>query len=90
MNATNGIDAINTLAVPAVTYSFHIIDWTEQELQRIDRKTRKIMTAERMHHPKADRDRMYVNRLEGGRGLTPLETTYKLNNNRIRHLPHLQ
>ena len=36
------------------------------------------MTAERMHHPKADKDRMYVNRSEGGRGLIQLETTYKL------------
>ena len=78
LNAANRIDAMNTLAVPVVTYSFNIIDWTEQELQRIDRKTRKIMTAERMHHPKADKDRMYVNRSEGGRGLIQLETTYKL------------
>lgn len=77
LNAINRISAINTLAVPVVTYSFNIIDWTEQEIQNLDRKTRKILTAERMHHPRADVDRMYIPRAEGGRGLIQLETTYK-------------
>ena len=36
------------------------------------------MTAERMHHTKAGKDRMYINRSEGGRSLMQLETTYKL------------
>ena len=31
-----------------------------------------------MHHLKADKDRMYVNRSEGRRSLVQLETTYKL------------
>ena len=78
LNAANRIDAMNTLAVPVVTYSFNIIDWTEQELQNVDRKTRKILSAERMHHPKADVDRMYVPRSEGGRSLIQLEATYKV------------
>ena len=30
-----------------------------------------------MHHPKADMDRMYLPRNEGGRGLIQLETAYK-------------
>ena len=34
------------------------------------------MTAERVHHPKADKDQMYVNRSEGGRDLIQLETAY--------------
>ena len=67
LNAASGIDAINTLAVPVVTCSFNIIDWTEHELQNLDRKTRKILSAERLHHPKADVDQMCVPRSEGGR-----------------------
>ena len=31
----------------------------------------------RMHHPKADIDRLYVKRKEGGRGLIQIEATYK-------------
>ena len=30
-----------------------------------------------MHHPKADMDRMYLLRNEGGRGLIQLQTAYK-------------
>ena len=30
-----------------------------------------------MHHPKADIDRLYVKRIEGGRGLVQVEAAYK-------------
>ena len=30
-----------------------------------------------MHHPKADTDRLYVKRKEGGRGLVQVEAAYK-------------
>lgn len=32
LNSSNKLEAIHTLAVPAVTYSFNIINWTLQEL----------------------------------------------------------
>ena len=89
LNAANRIDGMNTYAVPVVTYSFNIIDWIEQDLQRIDRKTRKIMAAERMHHPKADR----LNVCEQIRRRTRSNTTgnsIQADNDRIKHLPHLQ
>ena len=35
----------------------------------MDRKTRKIMAMNRMYHPQSDTDRMYMPRMEGGRGL---------------------
>jgi len=31
----------------------------------------------KMHHPKADIDRLYANRKEGGRGLVQIEAAYK-------------
>ena len=31
----------------------------------------------KMHHPKADIDRLYVKRKEGGRGLVQVEAEYK-------------
>ena len=77
LNACNRINAINALAVPVVSYSFNIINWNMQELKNIDRKTRKLLTMERIHHPKADVDRLYLPRKSGGRGLTQIETTYK-------------
>ena len=34
-------------------------------------------TMYKMHHPKADIDRLYVKRKEGGRGLVQVEAAYK-------------
>ena len=48
-----------------------------EEIRQLDRKTRKLLTLQRMHHPKADMDRMYLLRNEGGRGLIQLQTAYK-------------
>ena len=76
LNSANKLEAINTLAVPVVTYSFNI-NWTLQELARLDTKTRKFLTMYKMHHPKSDEDRLYLPRTEGGRGLIQLELSYK-------------
>ena len=35
----------------------------------MDRKTRKIMAINRMYHTQSDIDRLYIARVEGGRGL---------------------
>jgi hypothetical protein len=58
-------------------YSFGIINWRTEEIKKIDRKTGKILTMYKMHHPKADKDRLYVKRKGGGRGLVQSETAYK-------------
>ncbi|KAF7224300.1 putative LOC107388682-like protein [Nothobranchius furzeri] len=73
LNAANKIKAINILAVLTVTYSFNIINWQLKEVKKLDTKTRKLLTSERMHHPKADVERMYLPRQIGGRGLTQLQ-----------------
>ena len=78
MNSGNKTEAINTLVVPVVTYGFGIINWSMREIQRIDTKTRKLLTSERMHHPKADVERLYQPRNDGGRGLMKIETSYKM------------
>jgi hypothetical protein len=77
LNARNKITAIGALAVPVLRYSFGIINWRLEEIKQIDRKTRKMLTMYKMHHPKADIDRLYVQRKEGGRGLIQLEAAYK-------------
>ena len=41
------IKAINSWAVPVVRYTAGIMDWTQAELEDLDRKTRKLMSA---HH----------------------------------------
>ena len=63
------ITAINAWAASLVRYSAGIVNWTMEELRLMDRKTRKIMTMNRMYHPQSDVDRLYIPRKEGGRGL---------------------
>ena len=43
----------------------------------MDRKIRKLLTLNRMHHPKADVNGMYVPTKEGGRGLINPEMCVK-------------
>ena len=76
LNARNKITAIGALAVPVLRYSFGIIIWRIEETKQIDRKTRKMLTMYKMHHPKADIDRVYVKR-KGGRGLVQAEVAYR-------------
>ena len=77
LNSSNKMSALNALAVPVVTYSINISNWQMKEIKKMDAKTRKLFTMFKMHHPKADVDRMYLPRKEGGRGLIQLECTYK-------------
>jgi len=65
-----------SLAVPVLRYSFGIINWHQEELQNLDRKTRKLLTIYGQHHPKSDVDRLYVPRKQRGRGLMQLEAAH--------------
>ena len=77
LNSKNRVTAINTLAIPVVTYSFNIINWNMREIQKLDTKIRKLLTMNNMHHPKADVERLYLPRSSGGRGIVQLELSYK-------------
>jgi hypothetical protein len=77
LNVKNKITAIGALAVPVLRYSFGVINWRTEEIKKIGRKTRKMLTMYKMHHPKADIDRLHVKRKEGGRGLEQVEAAYK-------------
>ena len=47
----------------------HRLDETKEDLKKIDGKTTKIPSMNRMLHPQSDVDRLYIPRKEGGRGL---------------------
>jgi len=55
--------------VSLVCYTVGIINWRKDELEAMDRKTRKMMTIYNSIHPRADMDRLYIPRKHGGRGL---------------------
>jgi len=64
--------------IQATGIQFGIANWYQEELQKLDRKTRKLLAIHGQHHPKADVDRLYVPRKQGGRGLMQLEEAYKV------------
>ena len=68
-NSVNRIEVINTLAMPFVQYSFNVINWILQNLRRIDTKIRKLLTCYKMQYLKADKNRLYLPRSEGGKSL---------------------
>lgn len=78
LKGSNKFRAINTLAVPVLTYSFNVVNWKLSEIKNIDRKTRKILTMNRIHHPKSDVERLYLQRSCGGRGLIQIESHFKV------------
>ena len=45
-------------------------------MAKLDTKVRKFLTMYKMHHPKSDVDRLYLPRMEGGRGLLQLELSH--------------
>ena len=73
LNAGNLSQGINTWAVSVIRYTAGIVDWTLEEMQNLDRKTRKIMNMNRCLHSRSNVARLYVSRNEGGRGLMSIE-----------------
>ena len=47
LHGRNKIKAINTWAVSLLRYGAGIIEWTKEDLQKMDRKTRKVITMNR-------------------------------------------
>ena len=61
LNSASKIKAINTLAVPVVTYNYNVVNWKINKLKKPYTKTRKFLcTMYEMHHPKSDVGRLYV------------------------------
>src|SRR4029079_3457096 len=73
LNAGNNAQAMNTWAVPVIKCTAGIIDWTKAELEDMNRRTRKLMTAFRTLHPQSDVDRLYLPWCSGGRGLQQVQ-----------------
>ena len=64
--------AHNIFAVPVFTSTFGIFDWTKDEIQNIDIRTRKILTFTGNYHQNSNVDRLYTKREADGRGLNSI------------------
>ena len=83
LSGKNIIIAINTWAVSLLRYGAGLINWTKNELQELDRKTRKKLTMYGAFHPKSNVNRLYLTRKEGGRGLIGAEETVRSEENNL-------
>jgi hypothetical protein len=75
-SAKNKIQTTGTLAIPVLIYSFGSIKWHLEEIQKLDRKTMKMLIGHGHHHPRADTNRLYVPRKVVGRELMQIEGVY--------------
>ena len=85
LNSGNTILATNSRAVSLIRYGAGIISWTKSELQKIDRKTRKLMTVYRGFHKQGDIDRLYFKRSQGGRGMISVEDCVSIEVSNLRN-----
>ena len=74
--ARNKISAHNTFALPVLVPTIGILDWTLAEIDELDKRTRKILCMTGNFHRNSDKDRLYVSRKEGDRGLKSFEENY--------------
>ena len=65
--------AVNIWAVSVVRYTAGVLEWTQMELDELDKKTRKILSMNGAFHMGSDIDRLYMKRAVGGRGLISVE-----------------
>lgn len=73
LNSLNLTKAINTYAIPVLSYSFGIVKWTNTDLDQLNRRIRVLMTRSRKHHPKACMERITLPRNQGGRGIQDIK-----------------
>ena len=89
LNSRNKIIAINTWTVSLMRYGAGIVKWTKSELDKIGRKTRKVMTLNKKLHPRSYVDRLYVSRMEGERGLIGCKMCVKAEKYSLHSMPDI-
>lgn len=69
MNSENVTEAINTREILEIRQGIGIVDWTKINIQKLDRKSRKLLAVYGVYHPKTDINWLYLKRDRGGEGL---------------------
>ena len=64
LNGGNLVRGVNTWPLSLLRHSAASASWRKNELQAIDRKTRRLFTIYEAVHPKSVVDRLYIPRKE--------------------------
>ena len=65
LNARNLVQGTNAWAAAFVKYSTRTLDWTKEQLQGMDRRTRNVLTMSGGFHRHGIAVRLYIIRKEG-------------------------
>ena len=60
LNAINKSIAHNSFAVPLITPTIGVLNWTKEEIRRLDITTRKLLTINGSFHQSSDMNRLYT------------------------------
>ncbi|VEN51470.1 unnamed protein product [Callosobruchus maculatus] len=88
LNSKNLTKAINTFAIPVLTYSFGIIKWSHTDIENIHILIRTELTKHRMSHPNACKERLAIDRKLGGRGIIDIQSLRTTQIQTLRHFFH--
>ena len=69
LNAGNMIAGVNCWAIGVMRYSAGIVEWSKDQLEFLDGKTRKILNMNGAFKRTSGVNRLYMKRKDGGRGL---------------------
>ena len=81
LNGRNKIMVLSAQTVSILRYGAGILKWNMNELQEMDRKTRKFMPMNKELHLRSDAARLYVSRKNGRKGLIGCENSMKSDKN---------
>ena len=74
-------------ALPVLTYAAACIDWTNEDLTKMDIDTRKILAFKKIMDKFSCIERLYVPRKSGGKGLISIkDQIQKLRENTFIHI----
>ena len=65
----NKIQAINTFALPVLTFFMPVLFFSQDDLTEVDLKMKCLLTERGAHHPQHLNTLLYARRSVGGRGL---------------------
>ena len=77
LSAYNKHLAHSTFALPVLTPTFGILDWTIREIENLDITTGKILNMTGNFNRNSDTDRLYLPCRNGRRGLKNVKTLYE-------------
>ena len=77
MSDKNKIDAINAFALPVITFFMPVIYFSQEDLNGVDMKIKRLLTERGARHPQHLNSLLYASRSIGGRGLKQIASVFK-------------